>query len=388
MVPDRAHIAESRVQTDASLGAERASTDSAIDLSMHTAQRVQDDLIERDRILADERLLRFRDRTDSLRALQRSASPAQGSAVAMEREVADRGTRAERENTDALVDRERHRADDVVDTERHVNEVYGSQLHSRRQETDEQLTMERSDVDVAVRALSETRSALAQAQGSRTRSDDVLAMVTHDLRSPLCIIAMGAQSLAVITKDAAALEVADEILRASARMERLLTDLLDVARIESGALQIGKAPHEVGAFLAEVYRSYRPLFETRGMTLSVNGLLGGRTVSFDHDRIVQVLSNLLGNAMKFTPPAGTITLSLAQRDGEIEFALRDSGRGIHPDALPHVFKRFWQVDSNERRGLGIGLHISQKIVEAHGGRIWVESEFGKGATFRFTLPTC
>ena len=213
-------------------------------------------------------------------------------------------------------------------------------------------------------------------------------MVTHDLRSPLSIIAMTAQSLAEVTKDVAALEVAEEVLRAAVRMERLLTDLLDAARIESGTLQIKCAPHEVGAFLAEVHSSYRPLFENRGMTLSVDGLPASLTVSFDHDRIVQVLSNLLGNAMKFTPPAGTINLCLTRRDGEIEFAIRDSGRGIHPDALPHVFKRFWQVDSNTRRGLGLGLHISQKIVEAHGGRIWVESEYGNGATFRFTLPAC
>jgi signal transduction histidine kinase len=304
----------------------------------------------------------------------------------MEREVADRSTKAERENTDALVDRERHRADDVVETERHAHEVYGSQLQSRRQETDEQLTMERGDVDIAVRALGQTRSALAQAQGGRSRPGDVLAMVTHDLRSPLSIIAMSAQSMLEGAKDVAALELANDVIRAAARMERLLTDLLDVARIESGTLRIKKAPQEVGALLAEVYRSYRPLFETRGLTLSVDGLSDALTVSFDHDRIVQVLSNLLGNAMKFTPPGAAISLRLARCDGEIEFALRDSGCGIHPDAMPHVFKRFWQIDSNTRRGLGLGLHICQKIVEAHGGRIWAESEFSKGATFRFTLP--
>lgn len=386
MERDRAHIAENRAQTDASLGAERDSTDFSFDLAMQHAQRVQDDRIERDRLFADEGLLKLRDRADRFRALQRSTSLGRGSAVAMEREVADQGTKDERENTDALVEWERHRADDVVETERHAHESQLSELQSRRQETDEQLTMERSDVDIAVRTLGETRSALALAQGGRSRPGDVLAMVTHDLRSPLSIIAMNAQILADVTKDVAALEVADEVLRAAARMERLLTDLLDVARIDSGTLQIKKAPHEVGAFLAEVYRSYRPLFENREMTLSVDGLLAALTVSFDHDRIVQVLSNLLGNAMKFTPPAGTINLSLARRDGDIEFALRDSGPGIHPDALPHVFQRFGQVDSNTRRGLGLGLHISQKIVEAHGGRIWVESEFGKGATFRFTLP--
>ena len=386
MERDRKHIADSRAQTNASLGAERASTDVAFDLAMQDAQRVQDDLIERDRLLADQVLLKFRDRADSLRALQRSTATGKASVVALEREVADRGTKAERDNSDALLDRERHRADDVVETERHANEAHLSQLQSRRQDTDEQLTLERSDVDGAVRELNEVRSALAWAQGTRSRPGDVLAMVTHDLRSPLSIIAMNAQILAENTKDFATLEVADDMLRAAARMERLLTDLLDVARVDSGTLELKKARHEVGGFLTEVYRSYRPLFEQRGLTLSVDGLLVATTVSFDHDRIVQVLSNLLGNAMKFTPPKGTIHLCLARREGEIEFVLRDSGCGIHEDALPHVFQRFWQVDRANRRGLGLGLHISQKIVEAHGGRIWVESEFGKGATFRFTLP--
>jgi signal transduction histidine kinase len=108
--------------------------------------------------------------------------------------------------------------------------------------------------------------------------------------------------------------------------------------------------------------------------------------SFDHDRIVQVLSNLLGNAMKFVPAQGTVDLHVKRRDGQVEFVLHDNGPGIHPNALPNVFKRFWQIDSDKRRGLGLGLYICHEIVEAHGGRIWVESDFGKGATFRFTLP--
>jgi signal transduction histidine kinase len=122
------------------------------------------------------------------------------------------------------------------------------------------------------------------------------------------------------------------------------------------------------------------------MTFAAEGPDTPLIVAFDHDRIVQVLSNLLGNAMKFTPRKGSIDLHLERRGDQVEFVVRDSGPGIHPDVLPHVFERFWQVDVNTRRGLGLGLYICEKIVQAHGGRIWVESDFGHGATFRFTLP--
>jgi signal transduction histidine kinase len=108
--------------------------------------------------------------------------------------------------------------------------------------------------------------------------------------------------------------------------------------------------------------------------------------SFDHDRIIQVLSNLLANAMKFTPANGTVDLHVEQRTDQVELVLRDDGPGIAATALPHIFKRFWQIDSSGRRGLGLGLHICEEIVAAHGGRIWVESELGRGTTFRFTLP--
>ena len=108
--------------------------------------------------------------------------------------------------------------------------------------------------------------------------------------------------------------------------------------------------------------------------------------SFDHDRIIQVLSNLLGNAMKFTPRGGTVELHVEQKTNEIEFVLRDSGHGIAANALPHIFERFWQIDGYERRGLGLGLHICEKIIAGHGGRIWAESPAGRGATFRFTVP--
>jgi signal transduction histidine kinase len=159
-----------------------------------------------------------------------------------------------------------------------------------------------------------------------------------------------------------------------------------MTRIQSGAFCITKLRHDVGMLLQEVHQSYRSLFADRGMVFTVEIPPVPVVAAFDRDRIVQVLSNLLGNAMKFVAARGTIRLGVEQRAEEIEVVLSDTGPGIPPNALPHVFKRFWQIDGSARRGLGLGLYICEKIVGAHGGRIWVESDLGKGTTFRFTLP--
>jgi signal transduction histidine kinase len=377
-------LTETRAHTDATLGAERADTDSARRMRAAKAQHEQDNLLVHDRVVADERLWKCRARADSLLARERFASPELNRAVATERLVADEDKRIEREATDARLERERQRSNAVVESERQDREEESAGIEVRRHDTDNQLTMERKGADVALDA---SMKALADVQSEQERQSDLLGMVAHDLRNPLCIIALSAQVISESTAEASTREDAEEVKRAAARMERLLLDLLDVARIESQTLRIFRSEQDVAAFATEVFRSYEPLFEARGVAFAVEVPPLPVVASFDHDRIVQVLSNLLGNALKFTPSGGTAHLCVEVRGPEILFVLRDSGLGIHPDALPHVFKRFWKTDSDARRGLGLGLYICEKVVEAHGGRIWVESELGKGATFRFTLPS-
>ncbi len=374
-----------RADTDASLEAERAGHGGER-RARAMVQRVADDLIERDRGAADERLFKFRAGADSLLALERLAFPPPDLGVANERRTADAAKQAERAMTDGALEGERQRASLASNRGRRDASAAHLLDGTRQQATDAHLSAERDQSDHAGGFHQETAAALASAHGQQARRRDVLAMVAHDLRTPLTVIALSAQYIQSEERLEVIHAATDDIVRSAARMERLLADLLDIARIESGTLRVVAAPHDVGELLREVYGSYGPLFAARRMTFTVGVPPEGIMAPFDHDRIVQVLSNLLGNAMKFVPAEGTVALSVHRHGSELEFELYDDGPGISPDALPHVFDRFWQLDSDTRRGLGLGLHICQQIVEGHGGRIWVESELGLGTTFHFTLP--
>jgi signal transduction histidine kinase len=382
----RGEVSETREGTDASLGAERAAADGSSERAARIARRVLDDFIERDRNLADASLLRFRARADGLLALERLASPTRDKALAVERRMADENKEAERSITDGALDRERHRADAASAADLRQIGTAQVEQEARRLDTDKRLGAERSLADALTDALGDASEALASATNEHGHRGDVLAMVSHDLRSPLTVIALSAGFLLEDSEDSATREVAQDIVRSAARMERLLTDLLDVARIESGTLTVIRGQHDVGELLRGVFSSYRPLFADRGLTFTSELPSAPMMASIDHDRVVQVLANLLGNALKFTPSHGTVGLSVHPRPGEIEVEVRDNGPGIPADAVPHVFERFWQIEGHTGRGLGLGLYICEQIVGAHGGRIWVESASGAGTAFRFTLP--
>ncbi len=381
----RQGLLDRRADTDAKLFAERAA-DADDDLDAVSTRQMLDDLIERDRILADAKLLRFRNIADSTLSRRRADWPSPNESVATERNSADECKLVEREMSDLLLERERQRSDVAVGKEREDHDTLRLGQEERRQATDVQLSSERLGADVTVTALGATKHALEHAHDEQQRHDEVFGFVAHDLRSPLTIISMNADSIAENTQEPATRLSAIRTTRAAARMDRLLTDLLDVVRIQSGALGIQRRQHDIGTLMADVLDTYAPLFAARGIAFTI--VVTGEPIvaSFDHDRIVQVLSNLLGNAMKFTPEGGSAVLHVQRESQQVEFALKDSGPGIHASALPHVFQRFWRIDSDARRGLGLGLHICQEIVTAHGGKIWVESDFGSGATFRFTLP--
>jgi signal transduction histidine kinase len=380
----RKSLAEKRVNTDSSLGAERATGNVAADAAAR-GRRLADDLVERERLVLDERLRKFRDSADFALACERIASSAPADFVAPERRRADEATVGEREAHDSVTQSERRRSDDAIQALRGQQDA-GRDALARRADTDEKLGAERLRVDRAVTVLGSTEQALSLAEAEVERRSNVLAMVAHELRNPLAIISMNADFIVDRVVDEEVREPATEVQHSVARMSRLLQDLIDLARIEGGSLRIMKRPVDVGALLSEILAAYGPLFSQRGLNLVCEAREPGIVATFDHDRIVQVLSNLLCNAMKFTAPGGTVSLLMEKRADCIELTVKDTGSGIAARALPNVFSRFWQGTSEPSSGLGLGLYICERIISAHAGRIWVESELGRGTTFRFTLP--
>ncbi len=169
-------------------------------------------------------------------------------------------------------------------------------------------------------------------------------------------------------------------------MNRLIQDLLDVARMEAGQLSVTRAPLAAAGLLVEAVDMQRPLASSSSVELRLDLERDLPEVIADRDRLLQVFENLIGNAIKFTQAGGRITVGAAPRNDELVFWVADTGCGMAPESLPHVFDRFWQATRADRQGAGLGLPITKGIVEAHGGRIWVESALGRGSTFFFTIP--
>jgi len=216
--------------------------------------------------------------------------------------------------------------------------------------------------------------------------DGVLGIVSHDLRNPVLAVSMVADALRGLLPDGKGQEYIAMIKRTMAEMDRLIEDLLDVTRIDAGRLPIEPEPHSAAALVAEAVELLRPVALERSQILEVSVAENLPAVHADRSRVLQVLSNLVGNAVKFSPEGGRITLNCVAAGAEVRFSIADSGPGIPEEHLPRIFDRFWQARHVRRGGAGLGLSIARGIVEAHGGRIWVESSPGAGATFHFTLP--
>jgi signal transduction histidine kinase len=229
-----------------------------------------------------------------------------------------------------------------------------------------------------------------QIQRARHAQDDLLAIVSHDLRNPLGLIMMSARLLTNPSIGAAAIQKnAERIERATLQMERLIRDLLDLAVIESGHFTVQQQPHRVSILLGEALDLMTPLASGQGLSLSSRAPPAGSpadlAVSCDRARTLQVFSNLIGNAIKFTAK-GSITLGAEPAGAEVRFSIDDTGSGIAPEQLPQAFARDWRTSPTVQQGIGLELSIAKGIVLAHRGKIWIESQLGKGSSVRFTLP--
>lgn len=246
---------------------------------------------------------------------------------------------------------------------------------------------EPSEVERLGRLLERQTQALTSAHEALNLRDEFLALVSHDLRNPLNTIALNTQLLErlVSSSDPHLARISRSLHSSIAQMQRIISDLLDLAAIDAGKLSIELQPGDVRSVIEESVEAWRPVAAEKSIFLEA--LVGPEPVSarFDAGRIVQVLGNLVHNALKFTPAGGRISVEGRSNEGVVEVIVRDTGAGMRPEEIAVIFDRLRQVEKRGRRALGLGLYISRSIVESHGGRIRAESLPGGGSVFVFTL---
>ena len=243
-----------------------------------------------------------------------------------------------------------------------------------------------TDITDAWQDRLQIEAARAAAEKASRMRDDMVAVVAHDLRNPVHTIRMAAS---LLQQPEVTAEQRAHLLRTVSRtvsgMERLLNDLLDVSRMDAGTFAVARAPMRVRELFDTVCEHFEVKAREKGVALACDLGPDIREMHADQDRMVQVLCNLVGNALKFARPPGPVSLEARAVDEGVLFTVRDNGPGIAAEDLPRLFDRFWQRDPAAAGGAGLGLAIAKGIVEAHAGRIWVESAPGATA-FHFTVP--
>ena len=221
---------------------------------------------------------------------------------------------------------------------------------------------------------------------------EIVDTVSHDLKNPLSSIKLGLQyierklSRNPSFNDEEVEKRMKVLLRSVDKMNNMISNLLDHTKLEAGKLILEPTYCELTGFINEIIEQFRPMAESRKITLSLELLEEYKFIHCDQVRVEQVLSNIIGNAIKFTPIGGEIHVTMRFSDNFVVVSIKDSGHGMSKDQLEHIFDRYWQVADTSRLGNGLGLAIAKIVVETHHGRIWVESELGKGSTFHFSLP--
>jgi PAS domain S-box-containing protein len=260
---------------------------------------------------------------------------------------------------------------------------------SDRRHTDATLSTARDLAAHAALAIDNARLYERAQEAIRAR-DDVLSFVSHDLRNPLMGIQLTAETILRSPPEGGerrkGWQQLERIRRGARQMQRMIEDLLDVSSLDSGRMTLACTPHDLGRLFDDAAMVLGPLAAEKNLTLRFDVEGGNLSVSCDGDRVLQVLSNLIGNAIKFTPADGTITITGRNRAGRAEVTVSDTGSGIPPNARPHIFERFWRGDAKTHKGRGLGLYIAKGLVEAHGGTLAVESVGSAGVVFSFTLP--
>ena len=244
----------------------------------------------------------------------------------------------------------------------------------------------RDEVGQLARAFNSMAEALERDERARR---NLLADVAHELRTPLTVIQGTADAILDNLYEPTP-ERIQAIKEEAALLAKVVSDLRDLTLAESGHLALDRSEVDSRELAERAVRGVRGVADAKGVALELTTSPDLPSLSADPERIAQVLGNLLGNAVRHTPPGGQVSLSVTSRADGVVFAVADTGEGIAEEDLPHVFDRFYRGDrsrSRETGGSGLGLAIARQLVEAHGGQIWVESALGKGSKFAFNLPT-
>lgn len=352
---------QERTHTDESLQSERRDLDDAWASRLAAAEEDADDIVDHARALADAIVRKTRLNEDERKL--RPTTEGGRAAVLKQRGVED-----------AVLQQERAGADDALRQQREQHaRILTALLPLEREKTDRHLLTERirADADVSNR-------------------DDFLGIVSHDLRNLLGALVTTAT---LISKRAPQTEEGDEtragaerIHRYVARMNRLIGDLVDVASIDAGKLSVSPVRGDLRTLITEAVDTFQVSAQAKELTLEMDVPRRPLMAAFDYDRMLQVLANLITNAIKFTAPGGTVHVSADPRADSAHLSVRDTGIGIPTHLTEAVFERFRQVAEHDRRGLGLGLYISQCLVGAQGGRMWAESQAGEGTTIHVSLP--
>ncbi len=361
----------------------------------HTDESLQKERSKADKVLdyrlireADEALDLIRDDADATKLEQRDATDATSKTVdprlLKEREVTDATLDTERREVDLSIERERaHRR--ATERARHYNAerlATNSNLATEREEVDNEVTRSTWRLTEEQAAHEDTRLAL-------TTRDELLAILSHDLRSPLCSVLAGADLLTKHSERGtdfkASQRYISSIQRSANGMLRLINDLLDAERFASGNMQLAPGKHDLRELVQLAVVSLEPMAISKAQVLSADLPPLPVYVSCDNERIMQVMTNLLGNALKFTPEGGAVVISVTSAAGRGQVSVSDTGPGIAAAERDRIFERFSRLPSPERSGLGLGLWIAKKIIAAHEGRLWVASAVGEGSVFSFAL---
>lgn len=378
-------VDEVREVTDSSLEKERTKTDQSLAKENDWLTHQANSLLDASRAEADQDQILDRKKSDS--AKERARSSLSGN-ISDERKIDDQNLQLERQKADEAQQHERAKADASLLKERkRLRLAAEAFLEFERRSTDANLLEERKKSDQEIHSSGKF---LKGEKNAHELTKDILAIVSHDLRNPLSAITLGAETLMASLASKGSEEDCELIAiiqRNAAIMEGLIEDLIDVERIATGKIKMNLTHQALETLFKECIEIFEKVASKKSIRLIAQETMSSSLMAYmDATRISQVLSNLVGNALKYTPPGGTISLSACQYESQIEVSVKDTGIGILLSEQNRIFEKFSQLENSSRRSLGLGLYISQWLVEAHGGKIWVESKVGEGSLFKFTIP--